>query len=286
MIKDKSVIKSLTSINCLLLTIIFLLVFGPMLHISNSVNATVTMLAAFAFMLIHGYFFWGRRNIIAFLIITWVCSFTFEAIGVATGLIFGDYFYSDNLGPKILGVPLMIQISYAAMGYASIMTARVILGVKTTPRKLAMLCTTLVAALLMVGWDVCLDPYESTIAGDWIWRKGGYYFGIGLQNFVGWFITVFIFMFLYHVYASYYPEKNQTKLTFNLWSQPIIYYTIMALNVILVPIVGGVTSMSTPVNYHGSVMELIYSMTLISIFVMGTPIVIAFARLFMEEQGK
>jgi uncharacterized membrane protein len=286
MSKDKSIVKSFIAINFFLLAIIFILVFGPLLNINNTANAVITMLTAFVFMLIHGYLSWGLRNIIAYLIITWICSFTFEAIGVATGSIFGQYFYTRHLGPQILGVPIMIQISYAAMGYASIMTARLILGVKTTPHKLTMFLTTLVAAMLMVGWDVCLDPYESTVAGDWVWHNGGPYFGIGLQNFVGWFVTVFIFMFVYHLYACYYAEKTKTKLTQAFHSQPLIYYAIMALAIILVPIVGGVSPFSRPFNYPGTLKDLVYSLSLITVFVMGTPCIIALSRLLLDDPKK
>lgn len=279
MVKDRPTHKSLMLLNYLFLGIIFFLIFGPWFQISNTLNSIITMLSAFAFMLIHGYLAWGTRNILVFLVITWICSFTFEAIGVATGMVFGQYYYTDHLGPKILDVPLMIQVSYAATGYASIMVARLILGIQRPFSKLSLFFTTLIAALLMVGWDVCLDPYESTVDGDWIWPQGGYYFGIGIQNFIGWFVTVFIFMFLYHLYASFFPEKHKTEYTKSFCSQSLIYYAIMALNIILVPWVGGVGPMASPDNYQGSLDDLIYSLSLITVFIMGTPCIIAVARL-------
>lgn len=133
-------------------------------------------------------------------------------------------------------------------------------------------------------WDVCLDPYQSTVSGDWIWQDGGPYFGIGIHNFVGWFITVFIFMFSYQLYASYYPERNLDKSNRSLWSQPIIYYAIMGLDIILVPLVGGISeSFASPGNYSGSFHSLIYSLSLITFFVMGVPSFIAFARLLQNK---
>lgn len=282
MLKDEHGIKILTSINFFFLAVIFLLIFGPLVGLNNSVNGIITMLAGFAFMLIHGYLVMGLRNIIAFVVITWVFSFCSEAIGVATGYVFGQYYYTDHLGPKILGVPLMIQVSYASLGYACLMTARLILGITGKREKIFLLFTTLLGAFLMVGWDVCQDPYESTVSGDWIWRQGGPYFGIGIQNFVGWFITVFMFMFLYQIFALYYPEQKK-KLRRTLWSQPLIYYAIMGLNVVIVPWVGGVSEpFASPSNYSGSLQDLVYSLSLITFFVMGTPTLIGFARLLMD----
>jgi uncharacterized membrane protein len=43
----------------------------------------------------------------------------------------------------------------------------------------------IVAAFIMVGWDVCLDPASSTIAHIWIWENGGGYFGVPLTNYLG-----------------------------------------------------------------------------------------------------
>src|SRR6202008_3940291 len=100
------------------LLFIAILDIGPSLGIDNNANAILTLLAALIFVLAHGYIALGRRNIIAFILITVVISFTSEVIGVATGLVFGAYHYTDLLGPKLLGVPPMVQIGYLAIRYA------------------------------------------------------------------------------------------------------------------------------------------------------------------------
>lgn len=272
-------------INFLLLAIIFFLIFHSFFNISHITSAIITMLTAFIFMLIHGCIAWGIRNILMYLLITWICSFCSEVIGVSTGYVFGPYYYSDQLGPKLFGVPLMIQVSYAAMGYACLITARLILGVYSTPHRLSLFFSALVGTLLMVGWDLCMDPYGSTIEGAWIWLQSGPYFGVGIHNYVGWFLTVFMFMFLYQVFASRFPEKMQdNNLIF--WTQPLIYYALMALNIILVPWVGGVDGpIASPENYSGTLHDLIYSMSLITFFVMGTPFFIAMANLLITRKS-
>jgi putative membrane protein len=98
------------------LLFIAILDIGPLLGIGDDANAILTLLAALVFVVAHGYIALGWRNIIAFSLITIIISFTSEAIGVATGLIFGAYHYTDLLGPKLLGVPPMIQIGYLATG--------------------------------------------------------------------------------------------------------------------------------------------------------------------------
>ena len=272
-------------INFVLLAFTFLLNFTPFIGVDNNVNAIITVLLGLVFVLIHGSLAWGLRNIFVFLIITWLLSFFAEAIGVATGYLFGNYYYTNNLGPKLLGVPLIIQVAYATLGYVCLMTSRYILGLVESPKKFSLLLTTALGALLMVGWDVCLDPYQSTVSGNWIWQDGGPYFGIGIHNFVGWFITAFAFMFSYQLYATHYPEQcrldNSSR---RLWSQPIIYYAIIGLDIILVPLVGSVSEpMASPANYVGSLNSLVYSLSLITFFVMGVPSFIAFARLFQNK---
>src|SRR6185503_15801387 len=107
-----------------------------------------------------------------------------EAIGVATGAVFGPYHYTDLFGPKILGVPPVIQVGYLAVGYSSIVMGRIVLSLLKPVKGWAILIASLAGAAIMVAWDVSMDPLQSTAAGDWIWRDGGAYFGVPLSNYV------------------------------------------------------------------------------------------------------
>ena len=110
------------------LLVIAVLDFGPLIGVGVDADAILTLLAALIFVFVHGAIALGPRHMIAFSLITVVISFSSEAIGVATGLVFGAYHYTDQLGPKLLGVPPMIQIGYLATGYASVMMGRIILS--------------------------------------------------------------------------------------------------------------------------------------------------------------
>src|SRR5581483_8550894 len=174
--------------------------------IDGAVDAILTVSLGFLFILVHGSIAWGWKNIIAFVLITVAVSFSAEAIGVATGVVFGPYHYTDLLGPKILGVPPVIQLGYLAVGYASVVLARLILSLLAPVRGWAILAASVAGAMIMVGWDVCMDPLQSTASGDWIWHIGGPYFGVGIHNYIGWFCTVFVYMFAYYVFARFNPE--------------------------------------------------------------------------------
>jgi len=278
--------RPLLTLTFLLLAINFVLIFSSLINLNGTLTTVLTVSVGFVFMLIHGSNALGVRNTVVFLVILMAVSFFAEVFWVHTGLLFGRYYYTDNLGPKILGVPLLIPISYVAMGYASLITARIILGLLGTPRRGKWFPTTIVAMLLMVAWDVCIDPYDSTVGGNWIWLQGGPYFGVGIHNYVGWCINIFVIMFLYQWYANSHEETGQATFRRSavFWAQPVIYYAITALDTVLVPLVGGVSQpFASPNNYTGSVDALVYSLSLIAFFVMGTPAIIAFTRLSVDK---
>lgn len=138
-----------------------------------------------------------RTALLVFAIIAAV-SFTFEALGVATGLVFGDYYYPDGpLGPLVLGVPPLIQLQYFAMGYASLQVARAVSGTLRAPaRGWTLLGASVMGAFAMTALDLASDPMQSTQLGDWIWRDGGAYFGVPIHNFIGWFVATGTFFVL------------------------------------------------------------------------------------------
>lgn len=258
--------------------------FAPVIGMGNAAIAIITIISGFLFLVIHGWQALGWRNLLAYLVITVVVSFSLEAIGVATGLVFGHYYYTNQIGPRVLGVPPLIQAAYAAMGYASLMIARILLNVRRSPVKLMpILAVTLLAAMIMVAWDLTIDPYQSTISGIWIWQNGGQYFGVGIHNFVGWFVTVFIFMFLYQTFAARFPEQpNGARIQSRFFvSQPVLYYAAIGLGTIVPAWIGGFSlPYASPANYSGTLNALEYSVALITVFVMGIPVVAALLQLW------
>lgn len=261
---------------------------GPAIGISDQLNAILTIFLGLAFTLLHGGATLGKTRLAVFFGITILVSFSSEALGVATGWIFGSYYYTDNLGPKLLGVPPMIQAAYVGMGYASMVMARIILGAEETPRGRNLLAVALCASAIMVAWDLSMDPYQSTVAGDWIWRNGGTYFGVPMHNYLGWFCTVFVFLFLYLKYEGTNPLPAVSGSTASrfFWSLPVIYYFLNALGIALTPVVDSIKPpIASPQNYPGSLDALQQSLTLICVFAMGVPVLIALCRLLPNSKS-
>ncbi len=103
-----------------------------------------------------------------------------ELVGTTTGFPFGAYHYGIWLGPKLLGhVPYFIPFSWFAMSILSLDLAR-----RLTRRRWARILT---ATLLMVLWDVALDPAMSRAFPFWTYPDGGFFFGMPASNWAGWF---------------------------------------------------------------------------------------------------
>ena len=48
----------------------------------------------------------------------------------------------------------------------------------------------------MTAWDLIMDPIM-VAGGNWVWDVKGAYFGIPLQNYWGWWLTIFTTFALY-----------------------------------------------------------------------------------------
>jgi uncharacterized membrane protein len=107
-------------------------------------------------------------------------GFGAEVAGVATGRPFGEYRYSDRLGPRVRGVPVLAAAAWALLARP----AWVVGGLLTRRRALRVAA----AAGALTAWDVFLDP-RMVREGYWSWPQGGRYEGVPASNFLGWLVT-------------------------------------------------------------------------------------------------
>src|SRR6266516_2275380 len=71
----------------------------------------------FPFALIHGGRRYGWKTIAIFMVVTAIVSNILENSSILIGFPFGNYYYTDSLGPKIALVPFFISLSYISFGY-------------------------------------------------------------------------------------------------------------------------------------------------------------------------
>ena len=118
-------------------------------------------------------------------------GFGAEFVGVNTGRFFGHYTYGDTLGFKLFdeqpftGVPPLIGLNWLVLTYAC--------GVLVRYLPLGELPRILLAAVLMVGFDACMEPVAGTF-DFWHWTAGV----IPFQNFRDWFIFSCILQMLFN----------------------------------------------------------------------------------------
>jgi uncharacterized membrane protein len=161
----------------------------------------VVPLIGFLFALLHSAQREKWQGALRLLALVFGVSLLFESVGVATGLVYGPYHYTDKLGAKFLGlVPYIIPSTWFMMSYPSFVIAEWLAGSGERSFRARrwgkILGVAAVGGLVMTAWDLIMDPMM--VAGDhWVWDKQGPYFGIPLQNFWGWWLTVFTTYALY-----------------------------------------------------------------------------------------
>ncbi len=122
---------------------------------------------------------WNTRFITTIVII-FMISFGVECLGVRTGWIFGSYQYSNALGPRLLGTPLLIGINWVLVVYG----VYHLLKDSLSPTMLV-----ITGAGLLFIFDFFMEPVAIQFQW-WIWEQGT----VPLQNFIAWFLCGGIFL--------------------------------------------------------------------------------------------
>ncbi|HVN11915.1 MAG TPA: carotenoid biosynthesis protein [Kineosporiaceae bacterium] len=130
-----------------------------------------TVIAVIAFttaVTAHAAAWFGSRAALAVLTGAAGLGLAAEAVGVATGWPFGRYAYTDTLGPRVLGVPLVVPLAWTMMAYPALVAARrLVPGVGWSGLRRAA-TVALVGGVTLAAWDLFLDP-QMVAAGHWVW---------------------------------------------------------------------------------------------------------------------
>ncbi len=132
---------------------------------------------------------------------SFVLSLGSELAGTSTGLPFGVYSYTDQLGYKIAGlVPFNIPTSWFYMLVASLAICGRFLPAKDD--RTSKWWWALVGGLVLTAWDVSMDP-AMVKTTHWLWFVPDlstssvfsqfigtpFFFGMPLTNWLGWLLT-------------------------------------------------------------------------------------------------
>ena len=93
---------------------------------------------------------WGWRRTTTTLLVTGLLTLLIEIIGSKTGLLFGEYHYTEQLQPQIGGVPILIPFAWFMMLPPAWAIAERF--------RASSWLFILVAGAAMTSWDLFLDP--------------------------------------------------------------------------------------------------------------------------------
>ena len=151
-----------------------------------------------------------RKNLLAGLAI-FLIGMISEILGVQYGLIFGDYIYLNNLGFKILGVPIMIGINWIMLTYITGSFSNYIFDGN---KKAAIVF----GAILMVVLDLLIEPVAPEM-GFWAFDS----IFAPIQNYIGWFTIGLLVQGIFH----YSTDKKDTTFSFHLLLVQIVFFTVL-----------------------------------------------------------
>ena len=131
-----------------------------------------------------------------------------EILGVQYGLIFGNYQYGNNLGLKLLGVPILIGFNWVVL--------TVICGsISSKIFKKSKVLSIIFGITLMLLIDITLEPIAPVL--DY-WEFSGS--KAPLQNYIGWGITSLITQTLY----QYFYKTKEFIFSINLFIAQFLFF--------------------------------------------------------------
>ncbi|MGD9939847.1 MAG: carotenoid biosynthesis protein [Clostridia bacterium] len=126
----------------------------------------------------------GGKRFLIWGVTVYVLTFFLEALGVATGLVFGEYRYGPTLGLAAFGVPLVIAFNWAVVVYGAVRMAR--------RRKRSDFMVAVMTGAIATMFDWIMEPVAIRL-DYWNWAGGH----IPLQNYLAWFVIATVSSFAY-----------------------------------------------------------------------------------------
>lgn len=153
----------------------------------------------------------NKLYFILFLSLTFLVGMTAEWIGIHTGYLFGEYYYGENLGTKMDGVPLIIGINWGILSVCSCNVTSIFI-------KKSIWLSSFVSAFLMMLLDVLIEPVAIT-SDYWHWDS----LNIPLYNYFCWFAVALPLHFLYFKWKL----GEQNKVTIALFGILVMFFSIL-----------------------------------------------------------
>lgn len=146
-----------------------------------------------------------------------------EAVGVGTGVPFGQYAYAGTLGPQLLGVPVLVPMAWTMMAYPCLLLGRRLAADTGNPVAVPVL-----GGLALASWDLFLDP-QMVAAGHWTWTFPDPALpgvpGVPLTNYAGWVLVAVTMTALLH---RLLPHDRRSGRSEDRWGSELVPAALLA----------------------------------------------------------
>lgn len=154
--------------------------------------------------------FSGQFLVVSLLV--FLIGFSVEAVGVATGVLFGSYAYGSDFGFKLFETPIMIGVNWL---FLAISTYGIVLSF--TKKALWLI---LLPPVLMVALDILVEPVAMKL-GFWGWENDI----IPIQNYVMWFVTSLVIHGIIYLFS---PKVN-ARISYIIFGTQCVFFTVLNL---------------------------------------------------------
>jgi putative membrane protein len=154
-------------------------------------------------------------------------------------------------------------------------------------RKFELIALPIVAAFVMTQWDFVMDAPNATIAKVWIWHDGGAVFGVPLSNYLGWFLTSWLFFQVFALYLRRQDLRRQGEAralgstpSFKLRAIAILFYVSAGLTHVIPWVLGSTGEVMDGAGHAWRIADIREGTVAIMLFTMLFTAVLAALRLF------
>ena len=152
----------------------------------------------------------GDKGVPTIIILSFFIGMITEILGVQFGCIFGDYQYGNQLGTKVMGVPILIGVNWALL--------TVITGAIAQQFYLNKFMRVLIGTGLMLFLDLLMEPL-APVLDFWVFdgREAP------LQNYLGWAAVATFLQFGYY----FLKVRINGSFPYHLYLLQIIFFSVL-----------------------------------------------------------
>ena len=148
-----------------------------------------------------------NKELLCIILIFWT-GISVEFLGVNYGLLFGEYSYGKNLGPKLFEVPILIGMNWVILTVISGSISNYI-------SKGSKILSILLGSILMLFIDFFIEPVAPML-DFWEFKNSI----VPLSNYTGWLITGFVTQLMY----QYFFKEKELKFSLNLYLAIFVFF--------------------------------------------------------------